>query len=219
MEVKKNPKIDLQKKSGMLLNLGLSISLLMVLVAFEWRSYDDSGLLDLGQVEDDFEDIMNSGKILLLNLAQGKIGEENAALLGAMLITSLQLAAMSRFNVAEDLRRDFYLYVDEFQNFATDSFIKILSEARKYRLNLTLANQYMAQVSQEVEKAIMGNIGNLVSFIVGAGDARILSKEYGDVFTDNDLTALDKYQIAVNFWNQEKSLQGLYLRNLFFFVY
>lgn len=144
----------------------------------------------------DLEKIMNEGKIVILNLSQGKLGEDSSSLLGAMFITKFQLAAMNRVHVAEEHRRDFFLYVDEFQNFATNSFIKILSEARKYRLNLTMANQYMAQVSQEVEKAIMGNIGNLVSFVVGADDARILTKEYGEVYSDNDLTSLDKYQIA-----------------------
>lgn len=145
----------------------------------------------------DLEKIMNEGKIVIINLSQGKLGEDSSSLLGAMLITKFQLAAMNRVHVEEEKRQDFFLYVDEFQNFATNSFIKILSEARKYRLNLTLANQYMAQVSQDVEKAIMGNIGNLVSFIVGADDGRILSKEYGEVYSDNDLTSLDRFQIAV----------------------
>lgn len=145
----------------------------------------------------DLEKIMNEGKIVMLNLSQGKLGEDSSSLLGAMFITKFQLAAMNRVNVDEQSRRDFFLYVDEFQNFATTSFIKILSEARKYRLNLTLANQYMAQVSLEVSKAIMGNVGNLASFIVGADDARILSKEYGEVYSDNDLTSLDRYQTAV----------------------
>jgi len=145
----------------------------------------------------DLEKIMNEGKIVMLNLSQGKLGEDSSSILGAMFITKFQLAAMNRVHMAEEKRRDFFLYVDEFQNFATISFIKILSEARKYRLNLTLANQYMAQVSMDVSKAIMGNIGNLSSFIVGADDARVLSKEYGEVYSDNDLTSLDRYQIAV----------------------
>ncbi|MCR4324804.1 MAG: type IV secretion system DNA-binding domain-containing protein [Candidatus Curtissbacteria bacterium] len=144
----------------------------------------------------DLEEIMNTRKILILNLSQGKLGEDSSSLLGAMFITKLQLAAMNRVNMEEEKRKDFFLYVDEFQNFATTSFIKILSEARKYRLNLTLANQYMAQVSQDVEKAIMGNTGNLLSFIVGADDANILSKEYGEVYKANDLTSLDRYQMV-----------------------
>lgn len=145
----------------------------------------------------DLEQIMNNQKILILNLSQGKLGEDSSSLLGAMFITKLQLAAMNRVNMEEQKRQDFFLYVDEFQNFATTSFIKILSEARKYRLNLTLANQYLAQVSEDVQKAIMGNTGNLVSFIVGANDANILSKEFGEIYKSNDLTSLDKYQIAV----------------------
>ena len=140
---------------------------------------------------------MNEGKILIANLAQGKIGEDNAALIGAMLITKFQLAAMNRVDRSEGERRDFYLYVDEFQNFATTSFIKILSEARKYKLNLTMANQYMAQIPIEVQKAILGNAGSIVSFTIGADDARIIMKEFGEVFTDRDLVNLENYQIAV----------------------
>ena len=103
-------------------------------------------IIERPQSSIDMEEIMNSGKILIANLSQGKLGEDNAALIGAMLITKFQLAAMNRVDQSESERRDFYLYVDEFQNFATESFIKILSEARKYKLNLTLANQYMAQI-------------------------------------------------------------------------
>lgn len=140
--------------------------------------------------------IMDEGKILLVNLAQGNLGEDNSALLGAMIITKIQQAAMRREAVPEEQRPDFYLYVDEFQNFATTSFIKILSEARKYRLNLTLANQYMAQIDEDVQKAIFGNAGSMISFVVGANDARILEKEYGSVFTEKDLVELDRFQIA-----------------------
>ena len=110
--------------------------------------------------------IMNKGKILLVNVSQGRLGEDNAALLGAMIITKIQLAAMNRVYLDEAERRDFYLYIDEFQNFATTSFVKILSEARKYRLNLILANQYIDQIPEEVRTAIFGNAGNLVSFIL-----------------------------------------------------
>jgi len=142
------------------------------------------------------EKIMDEGKILLVNLAQGKLGEDNSALLGAMIITKIQQAAMRREAVPEEERKDFYLYVDEFQNFATTSFIKILSEARKYRLNLTLANQYMAQIDPEVQKAIFGNAGSLISFVVGADDGSLLEKEFGAIFTEKDLVALDRFQIA-----------------------
>lgn len=142
------------------------------------------------------DDIMNGKKILLANLSQGRLGEDNAALLGAMLITKLQLAAMHRVDIPEMDRKDFYLYVDEFQNFATGSFIKIMSEARKYRLNIMLANQYMAQIPEEVRKAILGNAGTVMTFAVGASDAEILYKEFAEVFNQNDLVNLSNYQIA-----------------------
>lgn len=141
------------------------------------------------------EEIMDEGKILLADLSQGKLGEDNSALLGAMLITQIQLAAMNRVNIPEESRRDFYLFVDEFQNFATTSFIKILSEARKYRLCLTLANQYMAQLDESVQSAIFGNIGSLASFIVGNQDAQVLAREVADNYDENDLISLDRFQI------------------------
>jgi hypothetical protein len=143
------------------------------------------------------EDIMNQGKILIANLSSGKLGEDNAALLGAMLITKVQLAAMRRVDIPEDARRDFYFYVDEFQNFATTSFIKILSEARKYHLDLMLANQYMAQIPIEVQKAILGNAGTIITFAIGAGDAEVIYKEFAEVFTQNDLTNLAKFETAI----------------------
>jgi hypothetical protein len=141
------------------------------------------------------EKLMNQGKILLVNLSQGRLGEDNATLLGAMMITKIQLAAMSRVNIKEDKRQDFYLYVDEFQNFATDAFVKILSEARKYRLDLILANQYIDQIPEEVRNAIFGNCGNIISFVMGAGDASYFQAEYGGLYTQDDLVNLDKYQI------------------------
>ena len=145
----------------------------------------------------DLEKIMNEGKILILNLSQGRLGEDNAALLGAMIISKIQLAAMNRVNIQEEQRKDFYLYVDEFQNFATNSFIKILSEARKYRLNLCLANQYMAQIDLPVQKAILGNAGTLMSFLVGAEDGFILEKEFGSIFTQKDLVGLSNFQVII----------------------
>lgn len=143
------------------------------------------------------EEIMNTGKILILNLSQGKLGEDNASLLGAMIITQIQLAAMNRSFVKEEERRDFFLYVDEFQNFATTSFTKILSEARKYRLSLTLANQYIEQLDETVQKAIFGNVGTLISFVVGGGDAEWLSKEFAELYTPNDMVSLGKYEIVL----------------------
>ncbi len=145
----------------------------------------------------DLEKIMNEGKILILNLSQGKLGEDNAALLGAMIITQIQLAAMNRSFIKEEERRDFFLYVDEFQNFATTSFTKILSEARKYRLSLTLANQYIDQLELPIQKAIFGNVGTLISFVVGARDAYILSKEFGEIYEENDLVSLGKYETVM----------------------
>jgi len=145
----------------------------------------------------DLEEIMNSGKILILNLSQGKLGEDNAALLGAMIITQIQLAAMNRSFQKEVDRRDFFLYVDEFQNFATSSFIKILSEARKYRLALTLANQYIEQIEEDVMTAIFGNVGSLITFVVGARDAEFLTKEFSGLYTQNDLVSLGKYEIVL----------------------
>lgn len=143
----------------------------------------------------DMRDIMDSGKILLLNLAKGRIGEDNAALLGAMMITKLQVAAMSRINVPEKDRRDFFLYVDEFQNFATESFANILSEARKYRLDLIIAHQYIEQLDEAVQAAVFGNVGTIVCFRVGAADAEFLAKEFFPTFTETDLVNLTKYDM------------------------
>jgi len=141
--------------------------------------------------------VMNERKILIANLSQGRLGEDNAALLGATLITKFQVTAMRRVDVPKEERTPFYLYVDEFQNFATESFVKILSEARKFGLALTLANQYMAQIPPEVQKAILGNAGSLIAFSVGAEDAAIVFKEYAEVFSQNDLINLRNYQIAI----------------------
>lgn len=162
----------------------------------------------------DMEEIMNEGKILIANLSQGMLGEDNAALIGAMLITKFQLAAMNRVSQAEEARRDFYLYVDEFQNFATTSFIKILSEARKYRLSLTMANQYMAQIPIDVQKAILGNAGTMISFTIGAEDARIIQKEFGEVFSDKDLVNLENFQIAVRLMVDARSGRAFVGRTL-----
>lgn len=144
----------------------------------------------------DLESVMNEGKVLILNLSQGRLGEDNSSLLGALFITQFQLAAMNRVDIPQHERRDFYLYVDEFQNFATASFIKILSEARKYHLNLVLANQYMAQLSEDIQKAILGNVGSIVAFTLGASDAQVLSAEFGNAFEEDDLVSLGRFQIA-----------------------
>jgi len=140
-------------------------------------------------------EVMDKGKILIMNLSKGKIGEDASALLGAMLITKIQLAAMSRVDIQEEERRDFYLYVDEFQNFATESFATILSEARKYRLNLVLAHQYIAQMVDQVRDAVFGNVGTMIVFRVGAADAEFLEKEFSPEFSVNDLVSLGFAQI------------------------
>ena len=141
--------------------------------------------------------IMNQKKIFIANLSQGRLGEDNATLLGATLITKFQQASMRRVELPKEQRVPFYLYVDEFQNFATDSFIKILSEARKFGLSLILANQYMGQIPEYVQKAILGNAGTLISFAVGAEDANIIFKEYAEVFSQNDLINLQNFQVAI----------------------
>ncbi len=143
----------------------------------------------------DMRKVMDEGKILILNLSKGRIGEDTSKLLGGLLVTKLQLAAMSRVDIPESQRRDFFLYVDEFQNFATESFVNILSEARKYRLSLILAHQYIAQMEETVGDAVFGNIGTLVSFRIGAEDAEYLEKEFSPEFYARDFVNLPKYQI------------------------
>lgn len=143
----------------------------------------------------DMREVMDSGKILLMNLSKGRIGEENAALLGAMMITKVQLAAMSRVDIPENDRRDFYLYVDEFQNFATDSFANILSEARKYRLNLIMAHQYIEQLGDVVKAAVFGNVGTMVVFRIGSTDAAEFETEFEPIFTPTDILNLPKYHV------------------------
>ena len=151
----------------------------------------------IGQVQSniDMRKVMDEGKIIILDLSKGRIGEDNSLLLGALLITKLQLAAMSRVNVPEEQRKDFYLYVDEFQNFATESFVNILSEARKYRLDLILGHQYIAQMDEKVRDAVFGNIGTMICFRVGAEDAEFLEKEFNPEFMATDLVNLAKYNI------------------------
>jgi len=139
--------------------------------------------------------IMDDEKILILDLSKGRIGEDNSRLLGALLITKIQLAAMSRVDIPEAERRDFYLYVDEFQNFATESFANILSEARKYRLCLIIGHQYITQMEEEVRDAVFGNVGTMAVFRVGAEDAEFLEKEFSPEFTAEDLVNTSKYNI------------------------
>ncbi|MGB3988632.1 MAG: CxxC-x17-CxxC domain-containing protein [Minisyncoccales bacterium] len=145
----------------------------------------------------DIRKIMDEKKIFIVNISKGRIGEDNSKLLGSLVITKLQLAAMSRVDVPEEERKDFFLYVDEFQNFATSSFVTILSEARKYRLSLTLGHQYIAQMEEPVRDAVFGNIGTLISFRVGPEDAEFLEKEFSPEFSATDLVNLPKYNIYV----------------------
>jgi hypothetical protein len=142
-----------------------------------------------------FRKVMDEGKIFIANLAKGKIGEDNCSLLGAMLVTQIQLAALSRANIPENRRRGFYLYVDEMHNFVTLSFADILSEARKYGLNLTLSHQYIEQLDEKIRAAIFGNVGTIISFRVGAEDARYLVREFHPVFNESDLVNLPNYHI------------------------
>lgn len=155
----------------------------------------------IGQPKSTFNirEIMDEGKILIVNLSKGLIGEDNAAILGAFLVTKIQLAAMSRSDIPniED-RRPFYLYVDEFQNFATDSFATILSEARKYALNLTVANQYISQMTDTVRDAVFGNVGTMISFRVSADDSPILAKQFEPQFEAQDLLQMHNRHFIIN---------------------
>ena len=144
-----------------------------------------------------FRKVMDEGKILLINLAKGKIGEENSQFLGLILVPKILVAAMSRQDMPKDQRRDFFLYVDEFQNFATPDFAQILSEARKYKLNLIVANQFIGQMEEEVKNAIFGNVGSLISFRVGVTDANYLQHEFQPVFAEADLINVERYNTYV----------------------
>ena len=155
----------------------------------------------IGQPKSSFDirKIMDEGKILVVNLSKGLIGEDNAAILGAFIVTKVQLAAMSRSDIPDVKdRRPFYLYVDEFQNFATDSFAVILSEARKYGLNLTVANQYVAQMTDSVRDAVFGNVGTTISFRVSADDAPVLVKQFEPTFEESDIIQLNNRHFVIS---------------------
>jgi len=145
----------------------------------------------------DFWDIMNSGKILLMNLSKGKIGEDNANLLGALLVSRIQFMALQRANIPPEERRPFYLYVDEFQNFATGSFESILSESRKYKMGLYLTHQYTAQLPEELLQAVLGNVGTIASFALGAPDAFSMANEFAPFFDQNDLISMGRFHIYI----------------------
>jgi hypothetical protein len=137
---------------------------------------------------------MDEGKIVLVNLSKGKIGEINARLLGMVIVGKILMAALSRVDTPEENRKDFYLYLDEFQNVTTNSISQILSEARKYRLVLILAHQFIGQLKEEISKAVFGNVGSLVAFRVGSEDGEFLEKQFAPVFTAADLTNVDNFQ-------------------------
>ncbi len=139
--------------------------------------------------------IMDENKIFIVNLSKGRIGEDNSRLLGGLLITKLQLSAMERVDIPEKERKDFYLYVDEFQNFAVESFAGILSEARKYRLCLTMAHQYIAQLTDEVREAVFGNVGTIITYRVGSPDGLYMEKEFAPRFLPEDIINLPKYNV------------------------
>lgn len=152
--------------------------------------------------------VMDERKVLLLNLSKGRIGEDASSLLGALMITKIQLAAMSRVDIPEKEREDFYLYVDELQNFATDSFAGILSEARKYHLNLTMAHQYIEQLPESLRASVFGNVGTIISFRVGATDAEYLAKEFAPIFNEEDFVNLPKYHIYLKLMIDGVASQG-----------
>ena len=147
----------------------------------------------IGQSQSSFDlrKVMDEGKILIMNLSKGKIGEENSNFLGLILVPKILAAAMSRSDVPMEQRRDFYLYVDEFQNFATDTFADILSEARKYRLNLTVANQFIGQIGEDLKNAVFGNVGTVIAFRVGVTDANYLQHEFSPTFSEQDLVNVE----------------------------
>jgi hypothetical protein len=153
----------------------------------------------VGQVRNriDARFMMDDGRIFIANLSKGKLGADKANLLGALLVTQFELAAMSRANLPEDERRDFFLYVDEFQSFTSDSFVSILSEARKYRLCLTLSHQYVGQLRPEIRDAVLGNVGSIIAFRVGHPDAKLLQQAFGETYPASQFTSLDNGEVYV----------------------
>jgi len=140
---------------------------------------------------------MDNKRILLANLSKGKLGEDKSSLLGSAIVTKLYLSALERQNIAEEERRDFYLYIDEFQNFSTDIFPSILSEARKYRLNLNIAHQYLYQLPEAIKHAVFGNVGTILAFRMGSYDAKELAEEMKPVFTSEDLEHLENHHLSL----------------------
>lgn len=159
-----------------------------------------------------FRDIMDNGKIFLANLSKGEMGDINSNLIGMILVAKIQMAALSRVDTPEPERKDFYLYIDEFQNFTTDSIPTILSEARKYRLNLHLAHQFITQVDEEIRDAILGNVGAISAYRVGAADSEILEKEFEPVFNANDIVNLSFAQMYIKATTQKQPLPAFSLQ-------
>ena len=145
----------------------------------------------------DIRKIMDEGKILLVNLSKWKVGEDNASMIGSFLVTKFQIEAMGRADIPFNQRKPFYLYIDEFQNFATDSFESILSEARKYKLSLIMANQYISQISENIKNAIFGNVGTIISFGIGYEDAEMISKQFKEAISSMDLLSLPKFRAYI----------------------
>ncbi len=160
------------------------------------------------------DEIINGGKIFFVNLATGRIGSNNTSLLGAMIVSQLEFAAMRRVDIPEEQRRDFFLYADEFQNFATDSFAVVLSEARKYRLDLTITHQYIEQMPETVKDAVFGNVGTLISFGVGPTDAHFLEREFTPVFLENDIINLGRYEMYLKLQVDDQSSKPFSARSL-----
>jgi hypothetical protein len=140
---------------------------------------------------------MNTSRLFIANLAKGKLGHDKANLLGSLLVAQFQHAAMARANVPEDERKDFYLFIDEFQNFSTEAFASILSEARKYHLSLALSHQFIDQLSPQIRQAVLGNVGTLICFRIGYDDAEIMEKAFGKEIIARQLVDLGRYEIAI----------------------
>ena len=161
------------------------------------------------------DEVINGGKLFFVNLASGRIGANNTALLGAMIVSQLQFAAMRRVDIPEESRRDFFLYADEFQNFATEAFAIVLSEARKYRLDLTLTHQYIEQMPEAVRDAVFGNIGTLICFGIGPTDARFLEREFTPAFLENDLINLGRFEMYLKLQIDDTASSPFSARSLF----
>lgn len=157
---------------------------------------------------------MDNGRLFIANLSKGRLGHDKANLLGSLLTTQFQLAAMARTNQPEHDRRDFYLFIDEFQNFSTDAFAAILAEARKYRLCLTLSHQYVDQLALPIRQAVFGNVGTLISFPICNTDAEVLQAEFGNEFAAQQLVDLDRYEVVVKLLEDGTNKQPFRARTL-----